>query len=1394
MLQNCYFDNISFSFVSFVLDLIISIITIVNGISLSKRHGIYPNTSFAYILTPKLLSKETWTILSSALTAFYIVTFIICYRHKKLCISLHWILNPCINIVLLPFFSHTFAYSISNPTELNEFIFIILFVCYLLIFSFLYFVYTNSIIHPSSFYHEWFSGSNILYPLYIAFTNIAFLISSNLSKYNSIILMAISALISLIYAIYIIQKMPFFLLFTNDIIISKMLCFCLYSVLIIIKINFKVHLDTLITVSIPLVYILLVFLVKIIADKKRSSIHKILSQIDSSFKQYSVDALATALPSIVKSESAVQWAIKEGIILGNQSVINKEFLHLCIKKFRKSQWFISLISFLIGVNWEGERSSAYRILLHVLSLQDSVFTSLQLFQVVYIMNQNSDVELSQIISRDISRYRFSLHYFAKMHQNFWSSALNDNEKEFRASLRNLYLAKVEQKKLIHSLLRMYEFSPSVQLHASLYYSDIEQNYIKSGKHYRRAVLMRTNREEYVSTEMLSQFSSLLPKSSKSLFLKNEKNFASSDDISFLSVRTSHNTALRCQPAVSLNDDFLEALCQTYSIPMNTAKQKILPFADKTTSIYKITFFCLTIIYIFLALFVQVKYYEFRREINLFSGRLDLITSTIEFRWHLSATSLDIRLLVNIINETYQPFTNSSIDFYYFIVDHLSSLTQSLVKYENQINEIHILTDNSFTNEFGELHNYCKYFITTRDISNLMKTVSDSTLNKLVNRLEDLSEFLYLNFTIIEQQKEEEVKKVFTRIFIILILGIIIVYVFSIIFFFAITNSIENLLFLILKTVQAVVISEIQEKFNKLFNYDHPKRLKRNEATVLSTYGIFILSLIMMALSTIIYPLFKLVLILSAKPSAFRSLPEFLNITSETESIYYALAVNEFGINHHQSNCIHSYTEINLDGYTQPSIVITNKIDVQMMNVLFIIFAIFLVVFIIEFRSSIMMYKFVQVVLKFIPQHAADSSPVLAPLWRGQSLKKSDVIHFKQMIISFKEIENSGFFCLLFFNDSGEVIRTIGNVVNILHCQPKTLWQLVTYIKENSKEPSVLIDEFFNNNSFKNKRTNHSNNNNQVFSINTNNTICNVNQNTSQSEFQTASISLEAFHEISLTFSDNGHVLTIKDDGHHFLRNQQLRAIMNAKVPSIQQEAPSEKANCSQNDSKQQQAHPFIFQFPQSQQNQQQQKIIYDNCIIILCEINLSNIKITDTEGSNGMLILPNLPIFDSSFSKTNHSHPDSSDLEDTTNGEECINDIEMPNANINGNVDNNKSEIDFKTVLKREDSYVMICDASFAAKLLDLIKKLKVKTVVHINGQICVFKSKFISMPQVFGQAFDEAKAMMKIADNADVIVSKNYWLLTNENKIDYEMFNIGFDMAIEIHRFPRNHASEYFP
>ncbi|OHT08599.1 hypothetical protein TRFO_22779 [Tritrichomonas foetus] len=590
-------------------------------------------------------------------------------------------LNPNIQLIFIPFVSHTFSF----VCAINSTFWIrygsILFIIYIFLNSFLLYVHTNSILKPNPLIHEWFSGSNFFYPFYTSFVNIVFFYPGQTSKTIFIVLMCISAIFSLASVVYIIQKMPFILLFTNDLMATKYLCFTFYSVVAIIDITININIGAKAIIPLPIFFIIVLLIMKYIAEKKRENVHQLLSQIDSSFKSYSVDELSTALSSIVKSENTVQWVIKEGIISGNKSVVNREFLHFCLKKFRNSKWFISLISFIIEFNWEGDKSSAYSVLLHILSLQNSLTSSLQLFQCVYIMNQNSEYENSQIIQEDIFNYRASLRNFAEKHQKFWRSVMrnsyinkinyhkdsnihqNDDVDDFRKfskALKELYSSMREQKSLINLLIAKYNYSPSIQLYVSLYYSDIVQNYIKSGIHYKNAVFLRTNHDQFSSTEIFNHFSFLIPGIGKPILPDSNKNH-----INFMSIRTTHETALRSQPEMTLNDDFLESLCQVYSIPNDIAQHKILPFAAIKITTLKVVFVLLIIVNAYFLGNMQLQYTEFSTNKTKFLSYLGVISNTIKFGGHLTASSLDLRLLVNIVKDTYQVSDNNSISFYFF---------------------------------------------------------------------------------------------------------------------------------------------------------------------------------------------------------------------------------------------------------------------------------------------------------------------------------------------------------------------------------------------------------------------------------------------------------------------------------------------------------------------------------------------------------------------------------------------------------------------------------------------------------------------------------------------------------------------------------------------------------
>ncbi|OHT08598.1 hypothetical protein TRFO_22778 [Tritrichomonas foetus] len=414
---------------------------------------------------------------------------------------------------------------------------------------------------------------------------------------------------------------------------------------------------------------------------------------------------------------------------------------------------------------------------------------------------------------------------------------------------------------------------------------------------------------------------------------------------------------------------------------------------------------------------------------------------------------------------------------------MEELTKELVQYYDQINGLNFVNDQDFSFKFGELHHYCQYFITTREISFLMKTITDLTLSNLIEPLQELTIELYNNLTSHEIKREIEFKTSLLLSYYISIMISLIVFIFSLVFFVLFTKSIEKNLFYILRTVQSDVILEIQQKFNKLLAVEKSNR----KSPKFYAHCNLIWSFSIMTISSIFFPFYISIMLLINDPSQFKEMPPYLNISNQDELAYYTLALTEYNISD-QKSCFHNYSMIECSDCIKISKMLYLDSHIIIVNVMIVAFSISFVVFIFEYYHSIEMYDTVQILLRFIPIHASESNPILKALWYGQNLTKSDVHHLHKHLI-LRKIKNTGFFGVLYFNEEYETIKTIGNVVDILHYHPTSLWRLSTYIREHSSEKGELIDQFF----------------------------------SEKKNLKTISISLEAFHEVSFTFSNNGKI-------------------------------------------------------------------------------------------------------------------------------------------------------------------------------------------------------------------------------------------------------------------------------
>ena len=535
--------------------------------------------------------------------------------------------------------------------------------------------------------------------------------------------------------------------------------------------------------------------------------------------------------------------------------------------------------------------------------------------------------------------------------------------------------------------------------------------------------------------------------------------------------------------------------------MKTAKKKILPFAASKVKIFKIGFIFFIIAYLCFCFLIFFEYNEIKAQSDEYKNRITLIEDTIKFRYQLVATSLDIRLLVNIINNNYSSYLN----FYSFSVYYLKTISIALSKYEYKISKSGFLDDNSFIYYFGELYQYILYYTTTNDLAQIIDIVSDNTLDNIVTTLTNTTRNIYQKF-LNDQDEWENYQRFDTIKMLMLIVCIVLaIYIFSISFYLLLTNSIEKMLFLILQTVQKIIIKEIAEKFHKLLDFktynkdDYPTFRKRN----------LIYCFTMMSLFSILYPLLTIYFLYSYKSKNLTDLPSLLSITDSIEKIYFSLECSDFKLHKltNQAISAHFLATSEYDGCIPVDDPYNISVHSFITNFSFFMLIIFFVLFIIEYTKAIEMYKTVQVLLRFIPIPAAESNPILHQLLHGESVDKKDVIKFNNAI--FRKIEDPDFFCVVYFDDNDIIYKSDGDIISILECEPKTFWNLSAYIQDRSQtDEKPKLQKFFEN----------------------------------RPENDTCCVSLGSFKEIALTFSHKGKVLTIKNDIHHFLTNDKLRKI------------------------------------------------------------------------------------------------------------------------------------------------------------------------------------------------------------------------------------------------------------
>ena len=917
-LKNSEFSSLPFSiftlFGNLILNIIFSVYPIIPFVAENNSYR-STLTSFQLIFSP----PEFWLLISFIIIILTIITFILCLIFPSLTIRLHWILNPQFHLIILPFLSLFFGFcpfGVLDYVDFNVFfdiimfLLIILFPFYLIITSAIFCFDTNSITRPNPIFAEWFYGSSFFFPLLNCIETVFNSILTHIPRILIYVLLSISIILHIIYLIHILYKMPFILTIVNQFVATNSLFIIIMNISIIIINTIGsfvkiIMIDDWIIALIPVIYPFLFLLIYFLSEKRRNSLHLFLhQQFDSSVSEFTVDAIRMTLSSY-HSEQSIQWIIRDCFLSANKNILSQSFLQYCLELYPKSQWLISIVSFLYSILWSNN-PNLYRVLLHWSSLSDtfSNLSSYVVFQCVYCLMQSSKDVISPIIKRDIQHYRKVLASYAKRHSQFWSSAANCDFKMLVKSISEVVDCNKEMKDLLNSLIIKYPYCPSVRLEASLFYSDILHDFKKSAIYFQNYKKLAEGKAS-VAKQLYIDFLNLFPVSkpfSQSLNFQSdlEEKKKGVSDLVFISLNDTQEDATRCI-LPPFKDQFY-SLCQAFSIPKHKKTFEINFDKIRLTS-YKYAFLSSIIVYI-LMLGLSFEFIEkIGNKVNLFETRLRYIRETLNFRYFTFSCYMNSMVIYNCQRNSFTLPINKE-GFMLFMISQVQETCNSMLEYNHLMSNESVIMKNiktelpncsstncTFAYIFGYMHCIASYYshksYSTRDIP-------EYSLNKLASSADMMLELIDNIYNQLAQRHCDSLYDLNDSVWIHLVAVVCVLligFVTFILLFEIIGKNLYKNLFAIINTVPNSVLKEVASMFKKveLFigfeNRPSQKVVARKKMQIFFTFAILLI---------LIYPAFIgfIILVYKNNDYDYNKLSD-LSIYSTSESIISIIYVREY---------------------------------------------------------------------------------------------------------------------------------------------------------------------------------------------------------------------------------------------------------------------------------------------------------------------------------------------------------------------------------------------------------------------------------------------------------------------------------------------------------------------
>lgn len=1032
---------------------------------------------------------------------FYTILFFVLLFQPQLIPPIKWLFHfqtqfiifPLITIVFTYCFKVIFTYSEYPNFQIFCSLFIILlYLIYVVILCYTVLAECDSCIYPNPFYHEWFHKAN-LFDFTTQFLTILMSSISFQSLYVPYCIFGtITCLTSIMGIIYIYRKQPYFSFLTGNIVSSKYTITFIYTLINMCFHSINPKRYSIIAITIVPSFGFFAIMFGYILSYQRSKVSEILDQLDSNAENFSVNAFNTTL-ACVRSENELQSVIKLGLIGNNHIICSQSFIEYCLIRFPHSEWLTSIVCFMFVIQW-GIDANQYRVFLHFLSVYHFSFVpKLQMFQIVYILMQTSKT-LSPLISRELANYRLLTLQFASLVRHFWMNSTHEPSQKINDILFQSVALSRKRLLTIKELLVKFPFCPSVHLEASILYADVYKMYEKSNSHFSKAkalINLLTKNEPILITLLVEDFNTFYTRINPNLkhhedqLTVTRSNFG--ENLNFISLINNHPYAKRIVSS-SFHDSYLDSLSNVYTISQsNIPKEQPRSIVHNSFMMW-LGFFILFFSFFFIFFYTISLAFTYSSDYDIYTAKLNQITSLINFRWHLVCCEYDMNLILDAFNSDNSTVYLTQISekaFIHYLYDYLSEdcswlLNESFIiqnsQWANKNVSLQINNCSDLSCTFSSLFgNICRIIVLFFQSSNIGIKNSKYLLdiNSLISQAIQCVENSYKE-AIVEYDEWIYSKLNSFKLHHYCLLSIELFFGIGLAIYFGhILSSVQNSLIFTIRTIQEPILISVASLYDKLLTSEpHQKNYRKSYFKFFLVFFTFACFSVFIICSSI----YLNFILKTPKSKHSWELPPLLieandGINSSLiRALYGSQLFSEYSTSQlYTSNTttiispyahlMHNFFNSSFQEYIPENSFFSffNVTSLSTATYFILFFAlVFLIIFIVCFHIGLETVNSIKLLLLSIPPKAVKTNPAVRQLIAGNIVRIEDIKEFERTLN--EQPDMCPFLVTFSFNDQGNVIEIIGNWNDFFSQQPNSISDIQQLLEEESQND---LTNFFN---------------------------------------------------------------------------------------------------------------------------------------------------------------------------------------------------------------------------------------------------------------------------------------------------------------------------------------------